>query len=93
VFHSTFRVAPTGGITKFSAKENFRKILKVCHFSLEFSCNEKYDKIQTSHTVSPEFSYSYRISLVFSRSGSKIPNKTLWEYIISILFLPGENPK
>ena len=67
----------TRGTIKFSAKEIFRKILKVSHFSLRFSLNEKCDKIKTSHRVSPEFSYSYRISLVFSRSGSKIPNKTL----------------
>jgi len=71
-------IAPlTGGITKFSAKENFRKILKVSHFSLGFSLDEKCDKIKTSHRVSAEFSYSYRVSLVFSRSGSTISNKTL----------------
>ena len=67
----------TGGITKFLAKENFRKILKVSHFSLGFSLDEKCDEIKTSHRVSLEFSYSYRVSLVFSRSGSKISNKPL----------------
>ena len=55
----------TGGITKFSAKEIFRKILKVSHFSLRFSLNEECDKIKTSDRVSPEFSYSYRIPPVF----------------------------
>jgi len=45
----------TGGITKFSAKKIFRKILKVSHFSLRFSLNEKCDQIKTSHSVSPEF--------------------------------------
>jgi len=67
----------TGSITKFSAKEIFGKILKVSHFSLGFSLDEKCDKIKTSHRVSPEVSYSYRVSLVFSRSGSKISDKTL----------------
>jgi len=83
----------TGCITKFSTKENFRKFLKVSHFSLGFSLDEKCDKIKTSHRVSPDVSYSYRVSLVFSRSGSKISNKTLLEYIISLSFLPGQNPK
>jgi len=67
----------TGGITKFSAQEIFRKISKVSLFSLGFSLDEKCDKIKTSHRVSPEFSYSYRVSLVFSRFGSTISNKTL----------------
>jgi len=31
----------TGGIDKFSAKENFRKILKVSHFYSGFSSNKK----------------------------------------------------
>jgi len=31
----------TGGIEKFSAKENFREILKVSHFYLRFSSNQK----------------------------------------------------
>ena len=83
----------TGGITKFSAKEILRKILKVSHFSLRYSLDEKCNKINTSQRVSPEFSYSYRVSLVFSRSESKISNKTLWECIISLVCLPGENPK
>jgi len=61
------------------AKQSFqlRKILKVSHFSLGFSLDEKCDKIKTSHRVLPEFSYSYRVSLVFSRSGSKISNRAL----------------
>jgi len=71
----------TGGIIKFSAKESFRKILKVSHFSLALSLYEKWDKFKTSHRVSPGFSYSYRTSLVFSRSGFEISNKTLWECI------------
>jgi len=33
--------SPTGGIEKFSPKENFRKILKVNHFYLGFSSNKK----------------------------------------------------
>jgi len=51
----------TGGIRKFSAKDNFRKILKVSHVSLGFSLDEKCDKIKTSHRVLPEFSYFYRV--------------------------------
>jgi len=31
----------TGEIEKFSAKENFRKLLKVSHFYLGFSSNKK----------------------------------------------------
>jgi len=61
----------TGGVTKFSAKENFRKILKVSHFSLGFSLDEKCDKVETSNGVSAVFSYSYRVSLVFQDLGSK----------------------
>jgi len=45
----------TGGITKFSAQENFRKILEVSHFSLGFSLDEKFDKIKTSHRFFLEF--------------------------------------
>ena len=52
---------PTGGITKFLAKENFRKILKASHFALGFSLDETCDEIKTSHRVSLEFSYSYRV--------------------------------
>jgi len=40
VFHCCHHTH-TGGITKFSAKEDFRKILKVSHFSLGFSLNKK----------------------------------------------------
>jgi len=59
-----FSVIPppiTGGKTEFSAKANLRKILKVNHFSLGFSLDEKCDKIKASHRVSPEFSYFYRV--------------------------------
>ena len=51
----------TGDIEKFSVKENFRKILKVSHFYLEFSCNKNHDKITHSHRIFSEFSGSYRI--------------------------------
>ena len=44
-FYLVFLQGYTGGITQFSAKENFRKILKVSHFSLEFSLDEKCNKI------------------------------------------------
>ena len=96
VYHGRWLIifdSDTRSITNFSAKENFGKILKVSHFPLEFSLDEKCAKIKTSHRDSSEFSHSYRVSLVFSRPGSKISNKTLWEYINSLLFLPGENPK
>jgi len=63
---STYSVTFTGGIEKFSAKENFGKILKVSHFYLGFSWNEGHNKIKHSYQVSSEFSESYRISLVFS---------------------------
>jgi len=67
-----FTPSHTRGVTKFSAKENFRKFLEVSHFSLGFSLDEKCDKIKTSHRVSPEVSYSYRVSLVLSKSGFKV---------------------
>jgi len=41
----------TGGITKFSAKENFRKILKVSHFYLAFSPDENHDEIEHYHSI------------------------------------------
>ena len=85
--------AGTGGIEKFSSKENFRKILKVSHFYLGFSWNENYNNIKHSHEVSSEFSGSYRSSLEFPRSGSKESNETLGGYLISLLFLFGKNPK
>ena len=74
----------TGGLTKFSTEENFRKkILKVSHFSLGFSLDEKFDKIRISRGV----------SLMFSRSGCKIFNKGQWDCMISLLLLPGESHK
>jgi len=52
----------TGDIEKFSVKENFRKILNVSHFYLEFSCNKNYDKIN---------------DIEFSPFGLKKTNETL----------------
>jgi len=42
----------TGSIEKFSACENFRKILKVGHFYLGFSPNKKNNEIKHSQRVS-----------------------------------------
>jgi len=42
----------TGGIERFSAKENFQKILKVSHFYLGFSANKNNDEIKHSQRVS-----------------------------------------
>jgi len=57
--------------------ENPRKILKVSHFYSGFSWNEHHNKIKHSHRVSSDFSVSYRVSLEFSRSGSKKSDETL----------------
>ena len=45
----------TGGIEKFSTKENSRKILKLSHFYLVFSPNKNNDEIKHSQRVSLEF--------------------------------------
>ena len=45
----------TGDIKRFSAKENFRKILKLGHFYLVFSSNKIHNEIK----------HSQRVSLVF----------------------------
>jgi len=64
----------TGGIEKFLAKENFRKILNVSHFYSGFSLNKNHNQIKHSNRVTLEFSDSYRVSLKFSRSWSKNSN-------------------
>jgi len=46
----------TGGIEKFSAKENLGKILKVSHFYLGFSPYENNDEIGHSYRGVLEFS-------------------------------------
>ena len=50
-------VPSTGGIERFSAKENFRKILKVSHFDLGSSPNKNNNKIKYSQWVSLNFLY------------------------------------
>ena len=61
----------------FSAKQNFRKILKVSHFYLGLSWSENHNKINYSLRVSSEFSGSYRVLLEFSGSGSRESEETL----------------
>ena len=51
----------TRDIEKFSVKENFRKILMVSHFYLEFSWNKNHDKITYSHRAFSNFLGLYRI--------------------------------
>jgi len=58
----------TGGIERFSANKNIRKILKVSHFYFKFSWSENHSKIE----------YSKRVSLEFSRVESKKSNGTLY---------------
>jgi len=41
----------TGGMEKFSAKQNFRKTLKVSHFCLGFFPNENNNEIKHSQRV------------------------------------------
>jgi len=57
----------TGGIEKFSANKNVRKMSNVTHFYLDFSWNENHNKPKHSQRVSSEFSDSHRVSLEFSR--------------------------
>jgi len=45
----------TGGIERFSAKENFRKILNVSHFYLGFLPNKNNNEIKPSQRFSSEF--------------------------------------
>ena len=46
----------TGGIKKFSCKENFGKILKVSHFSLGFSLNKNNTENKHFQRVLLDFS-------------------------------------
>jgi len=53
-------------------------------------------KTKTKLNIPIKFHQSFQghiVSLEFSRPVSKKPNETLWEYLISLLFLFGENPK
>ena len=59
----------TGGIEKFSAKENFGKILKVSHFNLGFSSNKNHNEIK----------HSQRVSLIFLDSNLEYSNETICE--------------
>ena len=45
----------TGGIEKFSAKENFRKILNISHFYSGFSLKKNHNEIKHSQKVSLDF--------------------------------------
>jgi len=45
------RFSFTGGIERFSVKENSGKILKVSHSCLGFSLDEKHDEIEHSHSI------------------------------------------
>ena len=67
----------TGGITKFSAEENFRKILKVSHFYSAFSLDENHDEIEHYPSILSEFSESFRDLLRFSEANSEDSNETL----------------
>ena len=70
-------IAITGGITKFSAKENFRNILKVSHFYLAFSLDENHDEIEHYHSILSEFLLSFRDLSRFSEADSENSNETL----------------
>jgi len=59
----------TGGIEDFSAKENFRKILKVSHFYFRYSPNKNNNEIK----------HSQKVSLDFLNSDLENSNKTLYE--------------
>ena len=67
----------TGGITKFSATENLRKILKVSHFYLAFSLDEDHDEIEHYHSILSEFSESFRDLSRVSKANSENSNETL----------------
>jgi len=70
-------VHTTGGITRFSARENFRKILKVGHFYLAFSQDENHDEIEQYHSILSEFLVSFRDLSRFSEANSENSNETL----------------
>jgi len=61
----------------FSAKENFRKILKVSHFYLAFSLGENYDEIEHYHSILSEFVVPFRDLSRFSGTNSENSNETL----------------
>ena len=67
----------TGGITKFSAKENFRKILKVSHFYLAFSLDENHEETEHYHSILSEFSVSFRDISMFLEANSEKSSETL----------------
>jgi len=49
-------VIDTGGVKRFSCKENFGKILKISHFSLGFSLNKNNNEIKHLQRVLLDFS-------------------------------------
>jgi len=52
---------------RFSAKENFGKILQVSHFYLASWLDENHDKIEYSHSILSELSDSFRALSSFQR--------------------------
>jgi len=72
-----FSKSHTEGIERFSANENFGKILKVSHFYLGFSPNENHDEIKYSHSILSQFLDSYRALSKFLKSDSENSNETL----------------
>ena len=75
-FHSGI-AALTGGIKRFSAKENFEKILKVSHLYLGFSPDKNIKQIK----------HVQRVSLEFSESAFKTLDKSLKESENSVKIL------
>ena len=63
----------------FSAKENFRKILKVSHFYLEFLPNKNNDEFKFSQRVSSDSLDSDPENSNKTQYKPKNSDETLWE--------------
>ena len=96
-FFLPLRVVPgslnTGGIERFSAQEIFGKILKVSHFYLGFSPDQKNNWIKHSQRVSLEFSESLFKTFDKTLEEPKNSDRMVWECSISSWFSFSENPK
>jgi len=66
----------TRGVERFSANENFGKILKVSYFYLGFSLDENHNGIKHSLSILSEFLDSYRVLSKFLKSDSENSNET-----------------
>jgi len=83
----------TGGIEKFSAKENLRKILKVSHLYLSFSSNKNHNEIKHSQRGSLDFLDPNLENSNETLCEPEKSNETLLDYLILLWFSLHENSK